>query len=192
MRSRNPAIQDEFDLTLLTPEDFATSTGWTHFTFNSGDIDQYAKSDAESHSTSVSAGGGWMGIGASAGHSDSSDREAFNGTFNAKSFSLTFEIAQAAIVRPWFHPSFIKSKSWRFSPGSDGVVSGDMVSDGGDPPKGLMPAYPTSVIFIRNLSMQIGRILATPTFSTKPSRPQLGVGIGFIRHVLVWWQCQFL
>ncbi len=175
----NPAIQDEFNLTLLTPADFATSTGWTQFTFNSGDIDQYAKSDAESHSTSVSAGGGWMGIGASAGHSDSSDREAFNGTFNAKSFSLTFEIAQAAIVRPWFHPSFIKSKSWRFSPGSDEVVSGDMVSDGGNPPKGLMPAYPTSVIFIRNLSMQIGENSGYSNFLHKAESSATGGGDRF-------------
>jgi hypothetical protein len=60
------------------------------------------------------------------------------------------------IVRPWFKNAFLVSRSWRFDPTLPDV-KGRLLSDGGAPPKGMMPAYPTTMVLIRNLTLSIGQ-----------------------------------
>src|SRR5262249_52911708 len=68
---------------------------------------------------------------------------------------MSFEIAQIPIVRPWFKSSYLTSKIWRYAVGNV-LVKDWVLSDGASPPHGEMPAYPTSVIFIRNLKFNFG------------------------------------
>lgn len=82
------------------------------------------------------------------------------------SFDLSFEIAQIPIVRPWFKEAFITSKTWRFDPGNPDVKNKD-VSDGASPPAGLIAAYPTTAIFIRNLQLGIRQDSAAGQFIDK-------------------------
>jgi hypothetical protein len=49
----------------------------------------------------------------------------------------------------------LTSPIWRFAVG-DILVKGWQLSDAGKPPKGQMPAYPTSAIFIRDLQLNFG------------------------------------
>jgi hypothetical protein len=65
---------------------------------------------------------------------------------------MSFKITQVPIVRPWFKTSFLVSKLWRFDQNNP-EAKNDMVSDGGKPAKGLIPAYPTSMICIKDLSL---------------------------------------
>jgi hypothetical protein len=81
-------------------------------------------------------------------------------------------------VRPWFKPSFLNSKTWRFDPGNPDL-KGNMLSDGGSPPKGLMPAYPTSVIFIRNLTLDFGDSSGMQSFMSQQSSNSQSGGVGF-------------
>lgn len=68
---------------------------------------------------------------------------------------MSFSIAQIPIIFPWFRPSYLTSPIWRFAVG-DLLVKDWKLSDGGKPPKGQMPAYPTSMIFIRDLNFNFG------------------------------------
>ena len=68
---------------------------------------------------------------------------------------MSFSIAQIPLVRPWFRQSYLTSPIWRFAVG-DVLVKDWKLSDGGKPPTGQMPAYPTSAIFIRDLTLNFG------------------------------------
>lgn len=146
----------DFYYSSLVPGNFATSSGWTKFSFKSGDMQSRSTSSYQNKRWNVSGGASYLGIfGGKAGRSESSSREEFTSTMSSSDFSLEFEIAQLQICRPWLHQSFMQSQSWRFDP-ANAELQGDVLSDGGAPPRGMLPAYPTSIVFVRNLQMSLG------------------------------------
>jgi hypothetical protein len=90
---------------------------------------------------------------------------------------MSFEIAQIPIVRPWFRPAFITSNYWRFDK-NNAVVSNEKLSDGGSPPSGKMPAYATTAIFVRKLSLSFGDSHGFSDF-TSSSESQRSSGGGY-------------
>jgi hypothetical protein len=154
-RLTSPISGSDFFFTSLVPGNFATSTGWTRFGFSAGDYQSHSSS---SYQWSRSSGGGgfsFFGIGGSGSHSESSSHSEYHGTFDSSHVNMSFEIAQIPIARPWFRPAFLTSHYWRFDQ-NNVVVKGDKLSDGASPPNGKMPAYPTSAIFVRKLSLNFG------------------------------------
>jgi hypothetical protein len=150
------ASGSDFYFTSLVPGSFATSDGWTQFGFTSGDFGQSSNSSSNWSTSSGGGGASFMGLfGGSASHSQSSSSSQFQGQFNADNFGLSFEICQVPIVRPWLKTPFLTSKSWRFTQRNPDAKK-DILNDGGNPPKGIMQAYPTSVIFVRNLKLTLG------------------------------------
>lgn len=146
------ASGSDFYYTSLVPGDFVNG-GWTKFTFNSSDFATHQNSQYTSYGVSASAG--FCGFGASGGfhHSDGSTSR----SINASAFSLSFEMAQVPIVRPWLKTPFLTSRAWKLDPGNPMVEStGEVLSDGNVPPKGILPGYPTAIIFVRNLAMNFG------------------------------------
>jgi hypothetical protein len=151
-----PVSGSDFYYTALVPASFATSSGWTKFTFSSGDFASRSSSSYSNKKWSVAGSGSYFGIfGGRASHSSSEGRKEYHGSFNSDTFGLSFEICQVPIVRPWFKSAFLISKAWRFDPGNPDT-QGKGLSDGAAPPRGMMPAYPTAVVFIRNLKMTLG------------------------------------
>jgi hypothetical protein len=80
-------------------------------------------------------------------------------------FRIEFEITQALITRPWLDLAFLKSRLWTMSDPETGeslagLVDGDfLLSDGGQPPEeGVMRAYTTSVILVRDLKLTSRRM----------------------------------
>lgn len=68
-------------------------------------------------------------------------------------FSISFEITQVLISRPWFYPEFFMNRGWTLRPGEGWYH--DMPSDGQTPePKGCFIAYPTAAIFARNIEIK--------------------------------------
>jgi hypothetical protein len=165
----------DFYYTSVVPGDFARSDGWSGFSFGSTDIGSRSNSQLSSSQSSESGGGGFMFIAAAASHSQSSSHQEFHGSFNSSEFGLSFEICQVPIARPWFKPSFMVSKCWRFDP-TIPDLKGDMVSDGGSPAKGLMPAYPTTAVFIRKLKLTIGHSNGFNDFVANQSKTSTGGG----------------
>ena len=150
------ASGSDFFYTSLIPGNFARSSGWTEFTFSSGDIASYTSSNYSTRRWKTRAGGGFLGVfGGRGGASSSSSRTAYENSFNLDDFFLKFWICQVPIVRPWFKQGFLLSKTWRFDQNNT-EAKDEIVSAGGNIPKGLMPAYPTTTIFIRDLKLRLG------------------------------------
>jgi hypothetical protein len=166
-----------FYYTALIPGNFAESSGWSTFTFGIGDYNSYANSKFDQSGWSAQGGGSFMGLfGGGGGGSGSSTRQENNSSFDMNTFNLSFEICQIPIYRPWFKEAFIVSKAWRFDD-TNPDTKGQFVSDGGSPPNGLIPAYPTTAIFIRNLNLGIDKSSSAAHFiSQSSSSSQSGGG----------------
>ncbi len=172
------ASGSDFFYTSLIPGNFAKSGGWTEFSFSSGDFERHDSSNYSTKRWSAGASGGFLGFGASGGGSRSRSHEEFHGKFNSDHFSLRFEICQVPIVRPWYKQAFLLSKSWRFD-ANNPEAKGEIVSDGGAPPKGLIPAYPTTAIFVRNLKLSLGHSEGFTDFVSNATSSSAG-GSGFV------------
>jgi hypothetical protein len=155
-RLTSPISGGDFFFTSLIPGNFANSNGWTRFGFSAGDYEVHKSSKMSSSSWSASAGGGFLGVfGGSGSASGSQSHKEYHGTFDSSHTSMSFEIAQIPIARAWFRPAFLNSKAWRFDQ-SNVTTKNDKLSDGGSPPKGMMPAYPVTAIFVRKLALSFG------------------------------------
>ena len=154
----------DFLYTALAPDDFANSGGWTELTFDIGRLNSYANSSFNASGWHTEADGGFMGLFGGGGSSSGNQSSvAFNGGFDTSSFSLRFSICQIPILRPWFKDAFLLSKTWRFDQ-TNPDFKATLVSDGGSPPKGYLPAWPTAVIFIKDLWMNIRKDSAAGNF----------------------------
>lgn len=144
------ASGSDFYYTSVVPGNFVKASGWTQFSFGSTDISRYSKS---SHSK-WSAGGGFnIGLFSIGGHAGGS-KSHYEGGFDNSSFRLSFSMTQVPIVRPWLKSAYLASKAWRFDQ-SNPEAKGQMISDGGKPPKGMIPAYPTAMICVKDLELSM-------------------------------------
>jgi hypothetical protein len=146
------ASGSDFYYTSLVPGNFMEASGWTEFGFSSTDFNNSSNSGYSFSSSSSSGGGGFFGLGAHSSSSSASGESHSHVQFDSDNFSMRFKVVQVPIVRPWFKTSFLLSKLWRFDQNNPESKS-QMVSDGGKPAKGLIPAYPTSLICIKDLSL---------------------------------------
>lgn len=142
------ASGSDFYYTSLAPANFAKSKGWTRFTFTNSDFSSYSKKTTQKWGASGGLSLGFFTIGGSAG----GQRTEFNANCDFSSFEMSFEICQVPIIYPWLKKNFLTSKTWRFAQGNEGFKS-KFLSDGKRPPSvdSMLPAVPTSMIFIRNL-----------------------------------------
>lgn len=172
------ASGSDFYYTALVPSSFAKAAGWTTFRFDKGDITGSQTTKTNSTKWNVEAKASFLGIGSASGsHSDSKEHQEFHGKLNSDQFSLQFDIAQVQIVRPWLAEWFFNSTAWRFD--ENNVDSqGDMLCDGGSPPKGLLPAYPTSMVFVRNLKLRIGKSKEFSDFISDTKSKSTGGKVG--------------
>jgi hypothetical protein len=173
------ASGSDFFYTSLIPGNFANAGGWSQFSFESGDFSSQRSSNYSTRKWNTSASAGFLGIfGGSGGGGSSSSRREYTGTFNSDQFSLQFEIAQVPIVRPWFKPAFLQSRAWRFDQ-SNPEAKDELLSDGGTPPKGSMPSWATTGVFIRNLRMRLGHSEGFSNFMAENTQSSGGGG-GFV------------
>ncbi len=145
------ASGSDFFYSSVVPGNFMEATGWTEFGFSSSDFGSSSNSSYSMSRSKSSAAGGFLGIfGGGGSHSSASGNFDSSVKFDSSSFSMGFKVTQVPIVRPWFKSAFLNSKCWRFDANNPEAKS-QMVSDGGKPPKGLIPAFPTSLIAVKDL-----------------------------------------
>jgi len=132
--------------------DFARSgSGWSEFYFRSGDYQSNYK-----YRTSTTGGGGGFSLGVfSIGGGGEVTKTKTEGTVNTETFNLTFSMARVPIYRPGINLAFLKSGYWRFDQNNQEYKS-TLLSDGGNPPQGLMPAITTDCIFVKDLCLDFG------------------------------------
>jgi len=147
------ASGSDFYYSSVVPGNFMKASGWTAFGFHSSDYNSSSSSGYSFSRSSSRAGGGFLGIIGGGGSASSASGESHSQMqFNSENFSMGFSITQVPIVRPWFKTAFLVSKRWRMDQ-NDPQAKSEMVSDGGKPAKGLIPAYPTSLICVKDLHL---------------------------------------
>ncbi len=174
-RLTSPVSGSDFFFTSLVPGSFATSTGWTRFGFSAGDYESHSNSSYQWSKSSGRGGFSFFGIGGGASHSESSSHSEYHGTCDSSHVNMSFEIAQIPIARPWFRTAFLTSHYWRFDQGNV-VVKGDHLSDGAATPNGKMPAYATTAIFVRKLSLSFGDSHGFSDFATSARSQSTSAG----------------
>lgn len=122
--------------------------GWSNFSFNQNEIHQYQSS------TSVSIGGGGgasFGLWSFGGSSSYSSQQTY-ATCDTSNMSLSVELIQVPLQRPWMTSWIFSSRGWK----SGSTMGGEgSICSGGEPITGLMPMLPTSMILARNLRVNL-------------------------------------
>jgi hypothetical protein len=141
----------EVRLTIPFPGSFAFGNkGWSAFDVGVQGIDQFSTKKSTKWGGSGGFGWGSFKIGGSAGGS-TDQTLAINNTNN---FSLKMSVTQIPLLRPkWFDPWFLRSEFWRFNPNSIEGQNKALVSDGGNPPNGLLVGWPTKALFVRDVEI---------------------------------------
>ena len=95
---------------------------------------------------------------------------------------MEFELAQVPIVRAWFREDFLTSTKWRIKGSANGdsaVKAGDVLSNGDAAhPKGKLFAYPTVVLFARNIKITKSLYDKLSTEANRSSSGSTGWSIG--------------
>lgn len=157
-RIRNPSTMSDFYFTTLVPPTFADALGWQKVTISQSTYRNYRQMKATRYGGSASLNFGLFRIGGGAGRTK--ERKHFENS--GDNFQMEFEVTQVPLVRAaWCDPSILALRSWKFPenmPDILGVGSEDLpqntVSDGDEPPRGVMAAYPTAAIFARNIKIR--------------------------------------
>jgi hypothetical protein len=169
----NPSSGANFPYTAPTPADFARSeSGWSEFLFHSGSF----KSNHKLTSSSTSGAGGFsigiFTIGGGGGFKKSNTVH----TINTERFSLKFKMARVPVYRPGINLAYIKSGFWRFDQQNE-EYKNTLLSNGGKPPQGLMPAITTDCIFVKDLYLDFGE--STSEFERESKQAYGGGGVSY-------------
>ncbi len=150
----------EFLFTSFTPANFATREGWTSFSFREANEKSYERSETNAWGAELAGSKGlFKARFATTGEISSTEQKV-----DTSKFTMSFELAQVPISRPWFAPELVVNSAWRFAAGK-GMSP---LSDGGRPPKGQLVAYPTAAVFIRNVELEFAELhQAGSTYSQK-------------------------
>ena len=175
-RSKRTSLLDSGDYSVarLVPGSFYEG-GWSQFSFSSSQLKKTDKSKTQKYS-----GGAMYGFfgGARGGH----NRLDTSNSINFEGASMSFELTQVPIVRTGFREDFLLSTKWRPKGGSNGnstVNSGELLSNGNPAkPEGKLFAYPTVVIFARNITVSKSIYDQMATAATRGSGGSGGFSLG--------------
>jgi hypothetical protein len=170
-RLTSPVSGADFFATSLILGNFATSTGWTSFTFGTGDYERHRSGVVSTTSWPVHAGEGFLGLFGGASR--------YTGSLDRAQTTITCEITEVPIERQWFRPVFLMSRSWRFDDNNP-TVKGKQLCDGASPPAGPLPGYPVSAVFARRVSLTLGGSRAASDFVARQSKNSLSFGPFFL------------
>ncbi len=146
LTSTQEGTAGDFYYTTLLPGNFATSPGWTRFTFYEGDYDTHYNKNTSQWSAGGGLSLGLFSIGARA----SGSKVAIASNQKATSFSATLEFTQIPICRPGCDFGFFSMRGWTLDKLWD-LNFDKKVSDGGEKPVGRLVAYPITALFVRNV-----------------------------------------
>ncbi len=137
----------DFYYTTLLPGNFASSPGWTKFTFYTGDFASHYEKATSTWGASGGVNFGLFSVGASA----SGSKVEVNQNQKASKFYAELEFTQVPICRPWFDPGFFSMRGWTLDELWKTNYGAKKVSDGKPAPNGRLVAYPVTALFVRNV-----------------------------------------
>jgi hypothetical protein len=166
----------DFYYTTLLPGNFASSDGWTRFTFTEEDGETHFEKKTNKWGAKGGVNFGLFSVGASA----SGSKNEYKTDAETTNFSAEFEYAQIPICRPFFEPGFFWMRSWTLDEIWD-LTFDKTVSDGADQPAGRLVAYPVSALFVRNVKLTSSNWSSHMDFVEKTVKAGGSVGYGPIR-----------
>ncbi len=169
----DPTSGGDFYFTGLYPGSFIQSDkGWTKFTFASSNTDTYSK---ETHASTSWSGGFDWGLW-SAKTEGQTTKDTSLGTMDSSGFEMEFKLAQVPLGRPWFSPEFLTNCAWDWDDASKAPLS-----DGKNPPKGQLIAYPTTAVFVKDVKIKSAAAHALNESVEKSLKTSASVGWGPFR-----------
>ena len=139
-----------YDTGVLPPNDVTDPDGWTRIVLDRQLIDDRSRESSPATQAWLEQRG-LLGL--------------FEGT-GVQGTSLSAEIFLLTLQRPWFEPEVFRNRLWRWDDAP--------LSDGGDPPQGLLPAYTTRLVLVRKLQIELDVEPAGPGIMAGPV-PSTGV-----------------
>lgn len=134
--------------TYFFPANALEEGGWTKVTYTDEEAEEF--SQTVSTEAQASAKRSWLaGLFGIKANGDASGSETRVHT-HTEGLTVSFDIMQVPLLRPWFDASVFGSKAWRWADGST-----TLLSDGGNPPSGQMPGYASSVLVAKNLKIDL-------------------------------------
>jgi hypothetical protein len=125
----------------------ALSSSWMNFFFNLEDTNTFKSDSSTNTGGSASASWGlWSGSASAQYGTGQSNFES-----DSSNLSLSVQLIQLPLTRPWMRPEIFWSRGWRWSSSGPSTP----VSDGKTPPQGLMALYPTSMVVAKNLDIKL-------------------------------------
>jgi hypothetical protein len=137
----------DFYYTTLLPGNFASSPGWTRFTYYEGDFESNYSKETSQWGGSAGVNFGLFSIGASA----SGSKIEVNKDAKASNFRASFSFTQIPICRSWFDPGFFSMKGWTLDNLWD-LNFDKKISDGASKPNGRLVAYPVTALFVKDVN----------------------------------------
>jgi cell division septum initiation protein DivIVA len=165
-------LGQEFWWTSLVPGGFAASdSGWSTFTFNEQDMKTFASAKSTKWEVDGKIGWGALSVGGEGSGTTASKKEVKDVT----NLKMSFGVAQIPLEYSWLDEYFLRSRAWRIAPDA---VEGEQLSDGGSPPTGAMVAYATSVIFVRDVTIDASELHDESSELSKTFKAKGGGGWG--------------
>ena len=175
-RSQRTSLLDgsDYNVSRLVPGAFYESGGWTQYSFSTSELQSVDLTKTQKYRGAANYG---LIFGGSGGHA----RENHSSTVSFDNTTIRFELTQVPIVRAWFREDFLTSTKWRFKAGdgSGTVNPGDLLSNGdATHPEGKLFAYPTVVLFARNISISKSTYDKLATEAQQSTSGRAGFSLG--------------
>jgi hypothetical protein len=139
-KKKHPTLGDYYPTTLIPASFLLPKAGWPSFSFKESEVKKFSNTKSTQYGGKAGFVGGFM-IGGGGDKSTTSKSV----TSDTTNFEISFEVAQIPISMPYFDIAFLQSRAWKFP--EDAML----LSDGKQPPQGMLVGYPTMVIFVRNV-----------------------------------------
>jgi len=175
-RSRRTSLIDggDYSVSRLVPGGFYESGGWNHYSFSSSKLKTTDTSKTQKYSGGARYGLFFGGKG-DYGRLDATNSIDFEGT------TMEFELTQVPIVRAFLREDWLINGQWRFKTGAAGgaVQPGELLSNGkAESPDGELFAYPTVVLFARNIGVTKSTYDKISTEATKSAGGRAAFNLG--------------
>jgi hypothetical protein len=150
LTSTQEGTAGDFYYTTLIPGNFATSPGWTEFTFYEGDYESHFDQETSSWGASAGFSFGLFSIGGSVNNR----KTEVSTNQKSSNFRAQLEFTQIPIIRSFFAPGFFTMRGWTLD--ELWYLNWEKeVSDGAERPDGRLVAYATSALFVRNVEFTL-------------------------------------
>ncbi|KYQ94265.1 hypothetical protein DLAC_04565 [Tieghemostelium lacteum] len=146
LSERQSNLFGPYENTLFFPHDAfvdpSKTPTFTTFKFSESKVDEYKHNDSTNYGGGVNSGFFLFNCSATV----NGEKKNMSAEVDTSNFSMSVDLLQLPILRPWFDASIFQSRAWKWT---------DQISDGKEPRSGMMPVYATSVILAKNLKIKL-------------------------------------